>query len=257
MLHSSMIPMNMVLDPNDLIQSAALTSAAADAHQYLDSLVSTIMLSSSKAALLSPAHGHSQPLFGPPDPYLTSGRSIAPTSMQALQDMIQSSTTTTTTAPSSPTDGDVAPQLSEGLQSAISNAVSKGWKVLDANQLHSSSQGRGNVLPGFSETRGILPNHEMNVPEETSDSLARQVEWSARFLNVMDKLPSAALFYVVVDFFLLRPARDVMYYKEEVEEDPTRAAVETVSLTAIRVGVFAVIAVVTLMLFGGGGGDGL
>lgn len=165
------------------------------------------------AVLLKPATGHTQPLWGPPDPYLSAGKSIAP-SAQALADM-----------GIAPTD----------LPSA------NGF--LDGSAIHAQT-----LLPGFSPTRGILPSHVMGLPAETPESFAAQVEWSARFLNVIDQIPTIVFAYALVEFFLLRPNLDL--YQEEIKEQPTQIMAGTVAVTGVRVGVFFAIAILTCTIFG-------
>jgi len=181
--------------------------------------------------LNQPAHGHSQPLFGPLDPYLAAGKSIAP-SARSLADMGVQKT--------SASEVSVA---SDGMAATVKEALSKGWRVMDGSSIRAET-----ALPGFSSTGGILPHHDPRVPEETPETFAAQVEWSVRFLNVVDKIPYAAFLYAMVEFFLLRPNLDL--YKEDVEEQPSRAFVETAVVTGVRVAAFALVAVLTLVMFG-------
>jgi hypothetical protein len=200
-------------------------------HHVFQTLLSTLY-ASDVSVLLKPAHEHTQPLWGPPDPYLTAGKSIAP-SAKALLDMgIEKSSATAAIT---------SPELSEKVQTALS----KGWKVLDASHIQAQR-----LLPGFAETRGILPRHDAVVPEETPETFAAQVEWAAQFMNVIEKIPYAALAYGMIEFFLLRPNID--QYKEDIEDEPARAFADTVKVTGVRMGMFAVVAIVTLVLFGGG-----
>jgi hypothetical protein len=133
------------------------------------------------------------------------------------------------------------------LPTKVQSALSHGWTVLNGAQLKPLS-----VMPGFEPTRGILPVHDANLPLETADSLAAQVSWAAGFLNVIDILPYVALSYAMVEFFILRPNLD--WYKEDVEQEPGRVVMETVVTTGVRVGVFAVLAAITTILFGGNAG---
>jgi hypothetical protein len=52
-----------------------------------------------------------------------------------------------------------------------------------------------------------------------------------------------------VEFLFLRPNVDL--YKEDVEDDPASALANSVKVTTVRLGAFAVVAIVTLVLFGG------
>lgn len=101
-------------------------------------------------------------------------------------------------------------------------------------------------LPGFAPTQGILPLHTM--PPDTPASFAGQVQWAAAFLNVIDQLPYVALAYCLVEFLLLRPSID--RYREDVEDSPEEALTETIAVTSVRVGMFALLAAVTTTLFG-------
>jgi len=213
------------VDLSESVQSIISTINHVDsihASQQLDSMLST-MYTATADAVLKPAHGHTQPLWGPPDPYLSAGKSIAP-SANSLSDMgIMKGT--------------------QDLPQQAQIAASKGWNILDSTAIKAE-----NILPGFRPTGGILPGHNPRIPAETSDTFAAQVEWSASFLNVFDKLPSTAFAYALVEFFLLRPGIDS--YKEDIELEPGSAFAETVVTTGVRLGVFLILAVVTTGLFG-------
>lgn len=176
--------------------------------------------------LLKPAHEHTQPLFGPPDKYLSTGHSIAP-NVKALAGPGAATT---------PVD-----QLPEAAQIA----AKKGWYILDAAKMES---GGGSVLPGFSKIGHILPSHADNIPEASMESFTAQVFASAKFLAVFEKLPMAAFVFVLIDFFLLRPNVDL--YKEDIEEEPFEVAAETAAVTGVRLATFAVIGLLTVVAFG-------
>ncbi|GAX10226.1 hypothetical protein FisN_3Lu438 [Fistulifera solaris] len=173
-------------------------------YQRSHSFLQASPLSSFNVALLKPATEHTQPLWGPPDPYLSAGKSIAP-SAKALADM--------------------------------------GITNLDGAAIHAQT-----LLPGFSPTRGILQTHVMGLPAETPETFAAQVEWSARFLNVIDQIPTIVIAYALVEFFLLRPNLDL--YLEDIREQPTRIMAGTVAVTGVRLGVFFVIGILTCTIFG-------
>lgn len=204
------------VDPNDLVNFA-------HHHPTLDAVLSTLY-STTADGLLQPAHGHSQPFFGAPDPWLSSGHSIAP-NLKALG-----------------IDATVTPK--EQLPEAAQAALQKGWKVVDAAKFQA---GGGSTLPGFKQTGGILPEHS-KIPEVTMASFTNQAFVSAKFLKVVEKLPMAAFVYVLIDFFLLRPNVDL--YKEDIEEEPLEVAAETVAVSGIRLGVFFLIGFLTVVLFG-------
>jgi hypothetical protein len=184
---------------------------------------------------LQSATGHSNPLFGPPDPYLAVGKSIAPSS-KALSDMGITQAKTVS---------DMIPDASPSFQQSVTNAMDKGWKVLDNTKL---MNGGAHSLPGFSETHGILPTHSLNVPAETPATFAAEVQWAANYFNVMDKLPFAAFWYCMFEFFILRPG--IEFYKEDIEADPVGVAADTLSVATVRIVAIAIISFATATFFG-------
>ena len=211
-----------VLDPSEM------TNAVSQLHHHLqhpqaaEALLNTMF----STANLAPAQGHSNPLFGPPDPYLQAGKSIAP-SAKALLDMGISKAST------------LAQDLPAGIQTAL-----KGYNVLDARSIQPES-----VMPGFLPTRGILSEHNPMVPAQDSpEAFAVMVEWSVNFLRTVDKLPYLALGYGMIDFFILRPNLD--WYKEEVEDEPAQVVAEVMGSTAVRMSIFCVLATLTMTFFG-------
>ena len=217
-----------MVDPNDV--ASVISSSHIATHSEFHTILST-MLSSS----LQPATGHANPLFGPPDPYLAAGKSIAP-SAKALVDMGITQAKTTS---------EIVPNASPAFQESVTTAMNKGWKILDSANI---MNGGGSALPGFSATHGILPTHNINVPTETPESFALEVAWAAKYFDVMDKLPFAAFWYCMVEFFILRPGID--FYKEDIEADPTGVVSETVAVTGVRVLVIAIISFLTVIFFG-------
>jgi hypothetical protein len=152
------------------------------------------------------------------------------TTVDGLAQSSVADTTATTTGPSA---------LSEAAQNLI-----RDGKLLDLRNDKMVS-----ITAGFHEPGGILPKLTTNQlpPRGTTTNFFGQVKSSASMLNVLDKLPMAAFVYVLIDFFLLRPGMDL--YKEDIEEDPTGALAETVAVTTVRLGVFALISFVTLAFF--------
>ena len=182
------------------------------------------------AAKLEPAQGHSNPFWGPPDPYLEAGKSIVPSAKSMMELGVSKGSTLVRSSSSSVPD-------------VVQSALAKGWNVIDGSRIKETTEA---VLPGFSETRGILPAHS-SIPE-TPESFARQVEWAAKFMPVVDKLPIVALWYGLVELFLLRPGLDI--YKEDIEEDRDMVVSETAAVTGVRFAVFCVIGVMTSVIFG-------
>lgn len=167
--------------------------------------------------LLKPAMEHSQPFWGgTPDPYLTAGKSIAP-SARALTDL-----------------GIVAVDKSNSLGTTL--------PVLDASQLIPEA-----VLPGFAPTGSFLSSPI--VPYESSaTTFGLQLQWATDFLPVLDALPQVVFAYALVEFFILRPNLDV--YLEDIQANPGRAWTDAVAVTSVRLAMFAVVAAVTTTVFG-------
>ena len=216
----------MLVDPQHV--------ASAVSSPELPALLSTML-----STALVPAHGHSNPLFGPPDAILAAGKSVAP-SAKAMVDL--GLTQIKTAADILPTaEGTTTPAFAQSVQTAMT----RGWKVLsDANIMN----GGGTHLPGFKETGGILPYHNPNLPVETPATFAASVEWSVNLVHVIEKLPYAAFWYALVEFFILRPNIDL--YKEDIDNDPNGAIIETLTVSGIRMGAFFIIALVTTTMYG-------
>jgi hypothetical protein len=218
---SNIIPLLSV--PNDIIQTT-------QSLQVTLNQLALLTTTTNVAAMLKPAAGHTQPFWGPPDPYLTAGKSIPP-STKGLENV-----------------GVIPPAITD-LPEPVQLTMKAGYKVLDASTIQQES-----VLPGFTPVSGILPFHNPMVPPETPATFAAQVEWSAKFINVIDKLPEAAFVYALIEFFILRPGLDL--YKEDIElQQQAEGSVgsltyETLAVTAIRIGVFFIIAVFTNLIFG-------
>jgi hypothetical protein len=221
------VQLNVAIDPNEIVSAVSSHGS----HTEIPALLSTMLTS----ALKQPAHGHSNPLFGPPDQYLAAGKSIAP-SAKALVDM----GITHAKAAS-----EMVPDASPAFQESAAAAMNKGYKLLNGANI---MNGGGTQLPGFVETKGVLSAHNPNVPAETPASFAAEVQWAAGFFNVMDKLPFVAFWYAMVEFFILRPNVDL--YKEDVENDPVGVAVETASVAGVRFLAIAFISTVTVGFFG-------
>jgi hypothetical protein len=211
-----------VVDPNDI------ASVMSSAHSF-PSEVSAI-LSTALSTAIPAAHGHSNPVFGSPDPYLVAGKSIAP-SVKALADM--------GIAPAK-TVGDLLPNAAPEFQHSVAEAVKNGWNILDKSHIHGSGL---NHLPGFSDTRGIFGTRM--EPFDSPQAFMAEVKWASSYFSVMDKLPFVAFYYALVEFFILRPGVDL--YKEEIEDDPEGVLADTVSVGIVRLGAFAVISFFTVV----------
>ena len=200
----------------------------------LSSLVSdhdtVAVLSTMLSTAVAPVKGGGW--FSGPDPLIQAGHSIAP-SAKALANMGLQSTSTVNPA-------DLDPALQKSLQTAISN----GWKIMDGSTIKETG---ADVLPGFAQVRGVLPGPVAGIPEDSPESFAAQVEYAARFVNVIDKLPYAAFWYALVEFFLIRPNVDL--YKEEVQDDPEGVLAESVVVFGVRFVVFCLIGLLTSAIF--------
>jgi hypothetical protein len=217
------------MDPNEIISAVSSHGS----HPEVPALLSTMLTSALK---LPEAHGHSNPFFGPPNQYLAAGKSIAP-SAKALADM----GITHAKAAS-----EMVPDASPAFQESAAAAMNRGWKLLNGANIMNG--GVATHLPGFVETKGVLSPHNPNVPAETLSSFASELKWSSGFFNVMDKLPFAAFWYAMVEFFILRPNVDL--YKEDVENDPVGVAADTVSIAGVRFLAIGIISTITLGFFG-------
>jgi hypothetical protein len=86
------------------------------------------------------------------------------------------------------------------------------------------------------------------VPLETPATFAAQVQWSAGFLNVIDKLPEAVFVHALIEFSILRPNLDL--HKEDIESNPGPVWADTIAVTTVRLAMFTVVAAVTTTIFG-------
>lgn len=213
------------VDPTDFM---SLISGSHSSPAELAAFLSTTL-----STAITTAHGHSNPLFGPPDPYLAAGKSIAP-SAKALMDL-------GVTPPKSLSE--MFPGSSEALQQYLSVSMQKGWHVLDGSDIKISNV---NHLPGFQDTRGIFGVREARL--ESPEAFSAEVKWAAGYFNVMNKLPFVAFYYALVEFFILRPGVDM--YKEDIEDDPEGVLANTLSVSIVRFGVFALIAMFTVIFAG-------
>jgi hypothetical protein len=192
------------------------------------SMISTMLAS----AAVVPAHGHSNPLFGPPDPYLQAGTSISP-SARARSDLGLTASATTMTVQ------DIDPSLT----SKVETAIKRGYKILDGRKI---VQGKDvALLPGFAQTQSILAP-QSNDQDSPSQFLFR-IKLSEALGPLFDKLPFVAFYYVLVEFFILRPnTKDL--YGEDIEEDPMGVAVETISDLGVRLGIFAILSLLVYFI---------
>lgn len=210
----------MAVDPMELLSSHH--------HPTLEAVLSTLYATGD--VLLKPAHEHTQPLFGPPDPFLVHMKSIAPLNPNAFAE-----------AGLADTVKQNALQLPEKVGEGFEKAASAGFNVINpANILKFDD-----VLPGFQKSHHFLP--EYTGPEETKESLIVEMSTISGLMRVMNQLPRAAFLYVLLEFFLVRPGFDV--YKEEVDEDRLGATTEFLFLTGTRLGLMSILAVFCLGVF--------
>lgn len=230
--------------------AAPATSASTSS---MEAILSTMYAQASTLPVVE-AHGHSQPLWGPADPYLMAGKSIAPPVQNLIDmDITASSTKTLSTA------ADAAGSTNGGaeLSRTIQEEMSKGWKFLDYNNIQiknlPGAQNYQGYMPGFVDpsSSSLLAQPEARLyPDynETPETFVLMVKWAAGLINVVDKLPTAAFFYALIEFFILRPNLDST--KRELQNDPSAALAESVATTSVRLTVFVVVALLTLVIFG-------
>lgn len=197
-----------------------------DPKSATDALLSTM--------ILQPATGHFNPFFGPHDPYLAAGKSIPPSAKALAEFGITPAKTAADFAP------DASPEYLQSIQAAMD----KGWKITTIDKIKPT----GTVLPGFSEINGILPNHNFDLSPPTPEGFWAQLIWSSKYFAVFDHLPIAIFWYCLVEFFFLRPGID--FYKEEIEADPTGAAIDTVTVFGVRMVAIAIVSTLTVVFFG-------
>lgn len=146
---------------------------------------------------------------------------------------------------SAETAKDMLPQASQLMQAKTQAAMDKGQLVLDASKIRGGSTSH-DVFVGGKQTSSLLAPHVDSVlsPDSPAKFMGR-LKWTTTYLQVIDKLPRLAFYYAFVEFFFLRKNFDI--YKEEVEDDPTGVAAETISDIAVRAGILFVLAMVTLI----------
>ena len=218
--------MNVVVNGDTDVSDA--TRNLRSNYPALPSMISTMLAS----AAVVPAHGHSNPLFGPPDPYLQAGTSIAP-SAKALSNL------GLTAPPATMTVQDIDSSLTR----KVDVAAKKGYNILDGRKIVQGAD--DTVLPGFAHTKSILAP-QSNVQDTPSQFLFR-IKLAEALGPLFDKLPFVAFYYVLVEFFILRPNNKDLYV-EDVEEDQMGVAVETLSDLGVRLGIFAVLSILVCFL---------
>jgi hypothetical protein len=200
------------------------------------------------------------------DPYLSAGKSIAP-STKALSEMGVTTTATTTSAtvqvpPIDPSVIATATSLKDAVTMSPTEPTTTATNafVIDASHIHRYVD---NVLPGFTPTGGILSSQQTNMnlfmdPSTTTTtttsttpsviSFVVTIDWASKFINVIDALAPAVFWYALLEFFILRPNLDT--YREEIEDDPTGIVTDTIVVTTVRLGIFCLIAMVTVGIMG-------
>jgi hypothetical protein len=157
----------------------------------------------------------------PDDPLLLANKSIPPASAQA----------------------GISKTNIENLPESLQAAIAKGWNFIDAQSIHAES-----VFPGFRQTGSILQQRIQHAPSEDSpETFAAIVQWSAGFLNVVDKLPYVALGYALFEFFVVRA--DLDWFKEDVEDAPAEVTMEAIGTTSVRFGALMVLSFLTVCFF--------
>jgi hypothetical protein len=217
----------MSLDPLDVSTSINQISS----HSTLEAIISTLYTSAIK---LQPAHGHTQSLFGPLDPYLLKIQSIAPISNAGVE-----------TLGSPVWDESSVP---ESLRGAIDYAR-RGDFVDPTTVLRVD----GAVPPGFTAPPTTifspLTNNYSGLPSSSSlDYQLGVLNAEVGNLRALQKIPLAAFLTVLVDFFLVTPGMDI--FKEEIEENGDEINRESAVLGIARVVVLAGVAALTLALSG-------
>lgn len=133
----------------------------------------------------------------------------------------------------------------EGWPDAIKEAAEHhGINVVDATQI-----AHHDVLPGFSAVKGILqPASGISMIPETPESFAMGIMDEQKLISVIHVLPTVALLYALVEFFILRPNIDTL--REGIMDRPEKAFAETLAVTGVRFCILVVIALLATAIFG-------
>lgn len=209
----------LAVDPLDI---TSMHDQIADHSPTLDAIMSTLYAS---AAKLQPAHGHEQPLFGSPDPYLSKFQSIVPNANYH---------------PTTPTLAQES-DIPDKIRGAIDYA--RRGDFVDPTTI---SRVDGAAPPGFDKFNSIWSTAPNRPISQTTDYTLGVLNQEVRNLRALQKIPIAAFLTVVVDFFLVTPGMDI--YKEEIDEDGDLVNKEAAVAGAARVAVLAVVAGATLVL---------
>lgn len=184
---------------------------------------------------MKPASEHTQSWFGSSDPYLSAGKSIAPTS-KALSDMGITITDKANLLLNDPS-----------VSSINKDAPSSTKYIIDSTFIQHHT-----LLPGFAPTRGILDpslidSNSIDAPP-AAVSFVATIDWASHYINIIDKIPIVVLFYVCIEFFILRP--NINLYKEDIDENPMGTFVNTVTVTSVRLAMFFILTIFTVGVFG-------
>ena len=225
-LHDGTIPMM-----DDLTSAASAANSFAPFHDASSWSSLTLSLGSSDEAMMTldasnlrPASGHSQPLWGKPDPFLQAGKSIVPPGM------VKNSL-----------EGGYSEYYSS---KEVQAAASKGWKILDATTIQAEA-----VLPGFTK-HGSYILQPSAIPPASPFTFAAQTDYAIWLLPIYQKLPYAVLAYGLLEFFILR--RNLDTYMEEYysSRNDGKAVADTLLTTGVRVVVFLMITSFLLLVWG-------
>ncbi|CAB9510872.1 expressed unknown protein [Seminavis robusta] len=211
------------IDPTEVANAvSSIHHHTADASTW-DAFLSTMY----SATNLHPAHGHSNPLFGPPDPYISAGKSIAPNIKAFMTD------TTTATVP-------------EQLPEIAKVAAQKGVTIVDASKFQA---GGGDVLPGFHKMGGVFGRRTGAGAHGNLQVFQNQVANASKLQSMLNHMIFPAFAFLFVDFLFLRPDSNV--YQEDIEEEPVDAIVDSVQAAGVRLGVFVAMSFFATMFFSG------
>jgi len=225
-----------LMDPHHLMTTAVdnhhIVGDSIDAAQNAyETLVTTLVAPAMK---LTPAHEHVNPLFGPPDPYLQAGRSIAPMNPNAFQDA-------GLTVPK-PLDHVDLPEDFQKLMMQNKRAV------LDPNSITAFDD----VMPGFKKSAdagAVAGNKFLSgvTPGDISQAtMEEEMKYAIFNMHVIRKLPMAALLYVMTEFFLIKPVADM--YADDIEDDRVGVMTDQVSVYGMRAVSVLVITMLTMQV---------
>lgn len=140
------------------------------------------------------------------------------------------------------------PDASKELVSKMEKLVTNGCKtVIDPSKFPSTL---GDPLPAPPSKMNPLLQpfvpKPISVPELDESVLKVLNKDTEQLLSIIEKLPFVVFCYIFIEFFFLR--KNVDLYKEDIEDDAAGVFAESVSDLTVRMGIFFVLTIVTIIV---------